>query len=72
MMSFSSFLPLNKAPKAGVGHSLVLLVEGVVGQILVFQHNLLPDGGLPKLAPSLGLGQVQQEQEGEQEQHHPG
>ena len=51
----------------GVGHSLVLMGEGVVGQILVSQHHLLPDGGLPKLAPGLGQVQVQEEKEGEQE-----
>ena len=50
----------------GVGHSLVLMGQGVVGPILVSHYHLLPDGGLPKLVPGLGLVQVQEEKEGEQ------
>ena len=56
----------------GDGHTLVLMAEGVVGQILVSKDHLLRDGGLPRLAQGLGLVQVQEEKEGEQEQHHPG
>ena len=50
---------------------MVLIGEGVVGQTLVLQQHLLCDMGSPELADGLGLAQVQEEQEGEWEQHHP-
>ena len=49
---------------------MVLLGQRVVGQ----PEYLLVDGGssLPRFGQDLGVSQVQEKQEGEQKQHHPG